>query len=100
MMNESTHNNQLNVDTSITSAIELWYTDGLPPGSCTELLLRGRYEEAFKHAHPLIKPHWYDHIEYVETVVPIECRNENYDTWRGVKYERCKVRLDEDIFTL
>ena len=72
----------MNVDESITSAIDMWIEHGIKPGSCTELLLRGEYDEAFQHAHPLIKPHWQDHIDYVETL-PDECRGDNFDSWKG-----------------
>ncbi len=73
----------MRVDTNISDAIEVWITHGLNPGSCTELLLRGNYDEALKHAHPLIKPYWKDHIEYVESM-PEACRGENYDDWIGI----------------
>jgi hypothetical protein len=72
----------MNVDENIVAAIEVWITHGLKPGSCTELLLRGNYDEAFKHAHPLIKPYWADHIAYVESM-PEACRGENFDDWIG-----------------
>ena len=90
---------RLCVDVNITEAIELWIKHGIPAGSCTELLLRGRYDEAFLHAHPHIKPHWLDHIEYIESL-PIECRNENYESWRGVEYEKCKIKLDKELFKI
>lgn len=73
------------VDESITSAIDLWIHHGIEPGSCTMLLLEGKYEEAFLHAHPLIKPHWQDHIDYVEKHVPKECRGENMEAWKEKK---------------
>jgi len=72
----------MRVCTSITSAIDLWISHGLKPGSCTELLLRGEYERAFQHAHPIIKPYFADHIKYVE-LISEECRGENFDTWKG-----------------
>lgn len=68
----------------IKDAIDTWIKYGIKPGSCTELLLRGQYDEAYLHAHPLVKPHWQDHIKYVESL-PIECRGENFDTWRDKK---------------
>jgi len=74
------------VDDNIVSAIDMWIEHGIPAGSCTELLLRGRYDEALLHAHPMIKPFWNDHIQYIENYVPIECRNENYNTWKGQRY--------------
>ena len=73
----------LKVDENIISAIKVWINHGIKPGSCTELLLRGEYDEAFKHAHPLIKPFWEDHIKYVE-MLPEECRGEHFDTWPGM----------------
>jgi hypothetical protein len=88
----------MKVDTNISSAVEFWYEYALPPGNCTELLLRGKYDEALKFAHPLIKPHWDDHIKYIETI-PIECRNENYDKWRGREFHKHRVYLDETLFT-
>jgi hypothetical protein len=67
---------------NIKKAIDLWISHGIKPGSCTELLLRGDYDRAFLHANPLLKPHWEDHIKYIETL-PDECRGENVDTWTG-----------------
>jgi len=72
----------MNVDENIICAIDTWLTHGIKPGSCTELLLRGEYDEAYKHAHPLIKPYWNDHIEYIESL-PAECRGKNFDSWKG-----------------
>jgi len=63
----------LRVDENITQAIDLWISHGIDPGSCTRLLLLGEYDEALKHAHPLIKPHWDDHIAYIKSL-PKECR--------------------------
>jgi len=73
----------MGLDQNIIDAIEVWITHGLNPGSCTELLLRGEYEKAFKHAHPLIHDHWQDHIDYVERL-PKECRGDNFDNWKGM----------------
>lgn len=70
----------LKLDENIIQAVNLWIKMGLEPGLCTELLLRGKYDEAYKHAHPLIKSHWDDHITYIEHL-PSECRGENYDKW-------------------
>ncbi|MCK5015905.1 MAG: hypothetical protein KAS32_02445 [Candidatus Peribacteraceae bacterium] len=72
----------MGVDENIIQAVDNWRKYGLPPGSCTELLLRGEYEEAYLHAHPLIKPHWRDHLIYIEDL-PEEFRGINYDTWKG-----------------
>ena len=71
----------LTIDENIKSAIDLWISHGLEPGSCTRLLLEGDHEEAFKHAHPLIKPFWNDHVAYIETL-PLECRGENMSDWK------------------
>ena len=73
--------NVLRVDEHIVQAIDLWISHGIDPGSCTYLLLRGDYTEAFKHAHPLIKPFWDDHIAYVEAL-PDKCRGENMIAWK------------------
>lgn len=73
-----------NVDINIIEAVDAWIKYGLNPGSCTRLLLEGKYEEAFKHAHPLIKPYWKDHIAYIETT-PKECRGVHMKTWKGNK---------------
>ena len=75
---------KLMVDMNMTEAMDVWIEHALPPGSCTELLLRGLYDEAILHAHPNIKPHFKDHIEYVERYVPEYCRGENYDNWKGI----------------
>jgi len=66
------------LDENIVDAIDIWIKYRIYPGSCTFLLLKGDYEEAYKHAHPLIKPYWKDHIRYVETL-PEECRGENIE---------------------
>lgn len=75
----------MRVDQSISDAVDKWLSNGINPGSCTELLLRGDYDEAFLHAHPLIKPFWKEHIRYIESI-PAECRGENYDTWKGLQH--------------
>ena len=83
----------MNIDENIIGAINNWISHGLIPGSCTELLLRGDYEEAFKHAHPLIKPHWKDHIEYIERL-PMKYRGENFDIWKiKKKLERQNIKI-------
>ena len=69
------------IDENIKDAIDVWIKFGIYPGSCTTLLLKGEYDEALKHAHPLIKPHWKDHISYIEKI-PIECRGENMESWK------------------
>ena len=74
----------MNVDNSISDAVDLWISHGIKPGSCTELLLRGQYDQAYLHAHLLIKPFWDDHIKYIESL-PAGCRGENFDTWEGLK---------------
>ncbi len=74
----------LRIDQNIVDAINLWIHYGILPGSCSELLLKGDYDEAFLHAHPLIKPYWDDHIKYVETL-PLACRGEGMETWKGTK---------------
>jgi hypothetical protein len=75
------------VDLNMVDALQLWVSHGLYPGSCCYLLLTGKYEEAFLHAHELIKPHWADHIKYVESL-PAECRGENMDSWKAKIKER------------
>jgi len=80
----------MNVDDSIIGAVNLWVSHGIKPGSCTELLLRGDYEKAYKHAHPMIKSHWEDHVAYIESL-PIDFRGENFDDWKGTAYDN-----DED----
>ena len=76
----------LRIDTNIKEAIDVWISHGLEPGSCTRLMLEGDFDEAYKHAHPLIKPHWEDHIQYVLSL-PKECRGENMQIWRE-KFKR------------
>ena len=75
----------MRIDQNISDAVEKWLIHGISPGSCTELMLRGKYDEAFEHAHILVKPFWKEHIRYIESI-PAECRGENYDTWKGLKY--------------
>lgn len=94
----------MRVDLGIKDAMDLWYEHGLPPGSCTELLLRGQYEEAWYHAHMHIRPDeiWNNHIELAKSY-PLECREHNYDNWVGKKngglltFGRDK---DEDLFNI
>lgn len=94
------NDNGYNVDSGMVSAMEAWLDYGLSPGSCTEFLLRGDYLEAYKYAHPLIKPYWDDHVAYVEDCVPDICRGENYDKWKGyddyIMRLKCKVDLGEN----
>lgn len=92
----------MKVDRNITDAIDRWYKDGLPPGSCTEYLLRGNYERAFMSAHPMIHEHWQDHIKFVETCVPACCRGENYDNWVGTNNGGLLTfgKSQEDLFKL
>lgn len=71
----------LRIDKNIKEAIDLWISHGINPGSCTTLLLEGDYDEAYKHAHPLIKPHWEDHISYIQSL-PMECRGKNMKSWK------------------
>jgi len=78
------NNKILRVDQNIKEAVAVWIEYGINPGSCTKLLLEGKYDEAFLHAHPLIKPYWKDHIAYIETL-PKECRGKNVKTWKGKK---------------
>ena len=80
----------MNVDIHIIEAIEVFISHGINPGSCVELLLRGEYDEAYKHAHPLIKPYWEDHIAYVESM-PEACRGENFDDWIGIAGWKTKI---------
>ena len=75
------------IDISIKEAIDNWIKLGLNPGSCTTLLLKGDYLEAYNHAHPLIKPHWDEHVAYVESL-PLECRGENMKAWKKSFKER------------
>ena len=44
------------VDGSMTSAMDAFIMYGHDPGSCTSLLIKGDYEAAMQHAHPLIRP--------------------------------------------
>lgn len=69
------------LDVHIFEAITNWIDHGLDPGSCTRLLLAGKYDEAKLHAHPLILPVWDDHVAFVESL-PKECRGENMRTWQ------------------
>jgi len=81
----------MNVDIHIIEAIEVFISHGINPGSCVELLLRGEYDEAYKHAHPLIKPYWNDHIKYVESMTPA-IRGENFDHWKGIFGYKSSIR--------
>lgn len=56
------------VDKNMIEATELWCKHRIPAGSCTMLLLAGLFDEAFKHAHPMIKPYWEDHINYFKQI--------------------------------
>ena len=72
----------LMLDWNIVDAIKNYFLYGLPPGSFTTLLLKGDYENAPNHAHPLIKQHIPDHIAFVE-MLPGCCRGENFSNWQG-----------------
>ena len=75
---------ELLVDLNIVEAVEIWIMYGIDPGSCARLMLEGNYKKAYKNAHVLIKPHWSDHVTYIETL-PDECRGKNMKTWEGTK---------------
>ena len=64
------------VDSNIREAVHVWIKYGIDPGSCTKLLLEGKYDKALLHAHPLIKPYWKDHIAYIESI-PEKYRGKN-----------------------
>lgn len=82
------HKEDWKVDQNIVSAVRLFFVMGLPPGSCTELLLAGHYKEARNHAHMMIRDDdkWSEHIGFVEHLVPACCKGENYYSWKGYKY--------------
>jgi len=88
---------ELRIDENIKDAINSWMLHGLQPGSCTTLLLRGNYDEAFKHAHPLIKPYWEDHIRYIESLPEI-CRGINVPTWQKLDWLKIRATRNKMIF--
>lgn len=73
------------IDINIKLAIDLWIRKHIEPGTFTELLLRGKYDEAYTHAHPLLKMYFFDHVNFVEDVVPDFCKFENFDKWKNDK---------------
>jgi len=89
---------RLRADSNMTNAVNMWYLHALQPGSCTELVLRGQYDEALLHAHVNIRPIFGEFIEWVELYVPDCCKNENYDKWRGIDYynQRHEFNVDEE----
>lgn len=74
----------IHIDKNIIEAIETWILYGIKPGSCTELLLRGKYEDAYEHAHPVVKRYWDNHVTYIKNLPP-EFRGKNFDTWKGTR---------------
>jgi hypothetical protein len=80
----------MRVDQNIVDAVKNYFRYGWEPGSCTTLMLRGKYDEARTHAHPHIKNDvaWADHVKFIETCVPLCCRGENVSTWQGYIKER------------
>lgn len=87
----------MNIDKNIKDAIDNWILHGLSPGSCTTLLLMGKYDEAFNHAHPLIKPHWEDHIKYIESLPEI-CRGNNFSKWKLLNWLKIRADRNKMIF--
>ena len=81
----------MRVDENIVQAINSWVKYGLDPGSCTRLLLEGKYNEAYLHAHPLIKPYWSDHVAYVKSL-PLECRGKNMQIWKKKKDKERRIK--------
>ena len=86
---------ELRLDSGIVSAIVVYFTHGLYPGSCAALLLKGKYKDAKAHAHPMIKKNgpnasmvWDDMVTFVKEYVPECCRNENFSTWLGFETEK------------
>lgn len=90
----------MKVDENIVSAIRMYFLYAVPPGSCTELLLRGNFDDAKLRAHMLVRDdnHWNDHVAFVKNCVPVYCKNENYDTWKG--YRNLSNEEREQIKTL
>lgn len=98
MWNRDRTRREYKVCDSITGAIENWVKYGLPPGSCTEFLLRGDYERARLSAHMLIRypdEVWTEHVLFVQNCVPEYCRGENYDTWKGMENYKMEQRLKD-----
>ncbi len=79
---------KLMVDKNIIEAIDVWIEYGCQPGSCTTLLLQGKYGEAYRHAHPHVQFCWDDHIKYIESL-----------PWEVLSRWRTEP-LDEELFTL
>jgi hypothetical protein len=69
------------VDKHIIDAIDAYYAFGLPCGSCTTLLLEGRYDDAFQHAHTLIKPTWDAHVAYAKALPVLVPKQVEHDAW-------------------
>lgn len=70
------------LDDNVVSAIKNWYLKGIHPGEFAMSLLRGNRQEALERAHELLKPHFEDHVKYVESL-PIEGRGENIKYFDG-----------------
>ncbi|KZX78241.1 hypothetical protein A3715_10260 [Oleiphilus sp. HI0009] len=73
---------KLKLDMDVVKSIALWYQHGIEAGSFTMALLEGRYKDAEHAAHPLMKPHIEDHIQYVESL-PEEGRGSNVSNFTG-----------------
>ena len=87
----------MRMDSNIMSSIEAFFEYGLHPGSCTALLLQEEFEAAKLHAHPLLREDllvWKDHVKFVKLVVPICCKGENFNTWKGYAYLSEEEKLE------
>jgi hypothetical protein len=86
----------MGLDTGVISAIEYYFKWGLPPGSFTAGLLSGACdpEHLLNRAHPYIRDIVDNHVQFVNDCIPLCCRGENFETWKG--YER-EIVLDPSL---
>jgi hypothetical protein len=63
------------------SAMMNWFYYGFDPGSLGCNLIKRDWEWAYKSAHPRIKEHIEDHIEYTQRLLPEQAKD--LDNWKG-----------------
>ena len=80
-------------DTSMLSAVELFFKYGIQPGSCTSCILNSDYEGAYSRAHPHIKPEFENIYKTIHEIIPETIRT--YPNWKG--YEKAEEWLKVDL---
>ena len=80
------------IDTSVHSAIKMYFIHGLSPGSFTRNLILGDTANALAYAHPMIMNNVTSYVRYVDVLLPPVCRN---NSWPG--YTHCNKEQREQV---